>query len=65
MHSASFLSQSFSFKLHASTSDAQVKPDHDDAHVHVNLSTKSVHVEPFMQGDDKQSLSFTSQLYPL
>ena len=34
-------------------------------HVHTNLSTRSVHVEPFMHGDDTQSLSFTSQLYPL
>jgi hypothetical protein len=62
MHSASFLSQSFSEVAHASTSDAQVAPAHDDAHVHVYLATPSVHVAPFMQGDDKQSLSLISQL---
>jgi hypothetical protein len=62
MHSASVLSQSFSAKSHASTSDWQNTPDHDDAHVHSNLSTRSVHVELFMHGDDTQSSSFTSQL---
>jgi hypothetical protein len=62
MHSASFLSQSFSFLLQASTSEPQNGPDHDDAHVHVYLATPSVHVAPFLHGDDKQSLSLTSQL---
>jgi len=64
-HFAVFLSQSFSFKLHASTSCSQNLPAHEDEQVHVNLSTKSVHVEPFLHGDDKQSSSFVSQLYPL
>jgi hypothetical protein len=62
MHSASFLSQSLMDRLHASTSESQNLPDHVDAHVQTNLSTWSVHVEPFLHGDDTQSLSFTSQL---
>jgi hypothetical protein len=31
----------------------------------VYFATPSVHVEPFMHGDDAQSSSFTSQLKPL
>jgi hypothetical protein len=62
MHSASFLSQSFSFSEQASTSEPQNGPENDDAHVHENLFTWSVHVEPFWHGDDAHSSSFTSQL---
>jgi hypothetical protein len=62
MHSASALSQSFSLNAHASTSDSHNSPDHVSAHVHTYLSTPSVHVEPFMHGDDSQSSSSTSQL---
>jgi hypothetical protein len=57
--------QSFSEPAHASTSLPQTAPAHVDAQVHVNFATPSVHVEPFMHGDDTQSLSFTSQLKPL
>jgi hypothetical protein len=62
MHSASFLSQSFWLPGQASTSVVQCTPDQPDAHVHVYLAVPSVHVEPFWQGDDRQSLSSTSQL---
>jgi hypothetical protein len=65
MHSASDLSQSFSEPAHLSTSLPHTAPAHDVLHVHVNFATPSVHVEPFMHGDDMQSLSSTSQLYPL
>jgi hypothetical protein len=65
MHSAIFLWQSFSELLHGSTSLAQVTPAHLFAHVHVNLLTPSLHVAPFMQGDDKQSLTPPAQLTPL
>ena len=32
-------------------------PFQPDAHVHTYAFSKSVHVEPFWQGDDKQSFS--------
>jgi hypothetical protein len=62
MHSASALSQVFSAAMQASTSDSHSSPDHVSIHVHTNLSTKSVHVEPFMHGDESQSSSSASQL---
>jgi hypothetical protein len=56
------LSQLFSAKVQTSTSFWQNSPAQESLHVHVNLSTRSVHAEPFMHGDDTQSSSFTSQL---
>jgi len=61
-HSARSPSQSFDPLGHGSTSCAQRVPDHPDAHVHSYASTKSVHVLPFMHGDDPHSFALISQL---
>jgi hypothetical protein len=60
-----FLWQSFSDVPQASTSDPHVAPENDDAHVQVYLFTPSLHVAPFMHGDDRHSLTLSSQLKPL
>jgi hypothetical protein len=65
MHSASFLSQSFSEPVHLSTSALHTLPDQPDTHVHENEFTPSEHVAPFMHGDEAHSLSFPAQLDPL
>jgi len=62
MHSAFFVSQSFSFSLQGFTAVAHEAPDQPDVHVHVYLPGASVHVPPFMHGEDAQSLISISQL---
>jgi hypothetical protein len=63
-HLARSASQSFSARVHESTSSSQWPPDHPAPHVHSYAFTMSVHVLPFMHGDDSHSFGFTSQLYP-
>jgi hypothetical protein len=62
MHSASFESQSFSAPVHLSTSALHKVPDHPATQVHEKEFTPSLHVAPFMHGDDVHSLSFVAQL---
>jgi hypothetical protein len=61
-HRARRPSQSLSFVAHASTSISQWVPDHPAPHVHSYASTMSVHVEPFMHGEDWHSSALSSQL---
>jgi hypothetical protein len=62
MHSARFLSQSFSEPAHLSTSVLHTLPEKPEAHVQAYEFTPDVHVAPFMHGDDVHSLSFVAQL---
>jgi hypothetical protein len=61
-HVARSASQSLSSLGHGSTSSSQWPPDHPDAHVHSYANTMSVHVLPFMHGDDAHSSGLISQL---
>jgi hypothetical protein len=47
------------------TSVLQESSDHPAAHVHENDATCSLHVAPFMHGDDAHSSSSTAQFSPL
>jgi len=62
MHSARSPSQSFDPAGQGSTSAAQMTPDHPEAHVHVYASIMSVHVLPFIHGDEPHSSGLISQL---
>jgi hypothetical protein len=61
-HFARSKSQSFSARLHESTSSSQWPPDQPAPHVHSYAFTMSVHVPLFMHGDEAHSFGLASQL---